>query len=74
MPPFQEESVICPRCESSIGILTIDGDPGYIIGCDSAGNPILLPVQGSSAKSPDSLPPQEYSEILEKIERELKKK
>ncbi len=48
MPPFQEESVVCPNCESSIKILVIQGDPGFIIGRNSNREVSLLPVQGST--------------------------
>lgn len=48
MPPFQDEYVVCPRCEASIRMLVVEGDPGYIIGAGPDGNPTLLPVQGSS--------------------------
>jgi hypothetical protein len=48
MPPFEEEFVVCPNCESSIKILVIQGDPGFIIGRDSDGEVTLLPVQGST--------------------------
>ena len=27
MPPFQDEFVVCPRCESRIRMLVIEGDP-----------------------------------------------
>lgn len=30
MPPFQDEYVVCPRCEARIKMLVIEGDPGYI--------------------------------------------
>lgn len=29
MPPFQDEYVVCPVCESKIRMLVIEGDPGY---------------------------------------------
>ena len=46
-PPFQDEYVVCPRCESRIKMMVIEGDPGYIIGCDVSHKPMLIPVQGS---------------------------
>src|SRR5258708_5514440 len=48
MPPLQEELVVCARCESRIKILVIEGDPGYVFGADPSGEPMLIPVQGSS--------------------------
>ncbi|MGB8725371.1 MAG: hypothetical protein WCD15_21635, partial [Terriglobales bacterium] len=47
MPPFQDEYVVCPRCESRIKMIVIEGDPGYIIGADPDGTPKLLPVVAS---------------------------
>ena len=55
MPPFQDEYVVCPRCESRIKIIVIEGDPGYIIGADPDGTPKLLPVQGSCKTDPSKL-------------------
>lgn len=72
MPPFQEDSVICPACECSIRILVVEGDPGYIIGRDSDGQPRLLPVQGSSAKPPELLSEPEREDILKKVQEQIK--
>ena len=73
MPPFQERSVVCPVCESSIGIQIIEGDPGYIIGRNPSGDPMLIPVQGSSAKPLESMAEHERQEILKKAEEEIAK-
>lgn len=70
MPPFEESSVICPSCESSIGILVIEDDPGYVIGSDINGNPILLPVQGSLEKDIALLSEDEKGVILKKFVQE----
>lgn len=67
MPPFQEESVVCPSCELTIKILVLDGDPGCIIGADENGKPRLIPVQGSKQKQPDEMSEQEISNILKNI-------
>jgi len=48
MPPLQEELVVCPKCESRIKLLVLTGDPGYVIGRAPNGEPMLIPVQGSS--------------------------
>ena len=48
MPPLQEQVVVCARCESRIKILVLGGDPGYVFGSDPSGEPMLIPVQGSS--------------------------
>lgn len=73
MPPFQEESVICPACESSIRIFMIEGDPGYIIGKNPNGEPMLIPVQGSSAKPVEAMTEAERQEILKNVEAEIAK-
>jgi hypothetical protein len=73
MPPFQDEYVVCARCESKIKMLVIEGDPGYIIGADSDG-PKLLPVQGSSQPHPNMLPDSEREAILADIRARFAKK
>jgi hypothetical protein len=74
MPPFQDEYVICPRCESTIKMLVIKGDPGYIIGADTDGNPKLLPVQGSRSPHPNKLSVAERDAILERVRAQLETK
>ncbi|MBC8433079.1 MAG: hypothetical protein H8D96_14300 [Desulfobacterales bacterium] len=64
MPPFQDEYVVCARCECKIKMLVIDGDPGYIIGADPDGIPKLLQVQGSSKPHPNMLSASERDAIL----------
>jgi hypothetical protein len=71
MPPFQEKSIICPVCECSIGILVIEGDPGYIIGRNPNGDPLLIPVQGSSAKPLETMTETERQEILKGVEKQI---
>lgn len=55
MPPFQDEYVVCPRCEARIKMLVIEGDRGYIIGVHHRGGPRrtpkLPPVQGSCKRN-----------------------
>lgn len=74
MPPFQDEYVVCPRCESRIRMLVIEGDPGYIIGAESDGNPKLLPVQGSASPHPSKLSTTERDVILAKVRAQLEGK
>jgi hypothetical protein len=66
MPPFEDEFVVCPRCEATIRMLVIEGDPGYVFGADASGNPTLLPVQGSSHPHPHTLTTEERRAILAK--------
>lgn len=73
MPPFQDEYVICPICESKIRMLIIEGDPGYIIGKSSEGELTLLPVQGSTEPHPDTLSQAEREAILSNIRAKLPK-
>lgn len=73
MPPFQDEYVVCARCESKIRMLVIEGDPGYIIGADPDGTPKLLPVQGSSKPHPATLSAKERAAILKQVETRFKK-
>jgi hypothetical protein len=73
MPPFQDEYVVCARCESTIRMLVVEGDPGYIIGADLDGSPRLLPVQGSSKPHPASLTPDERAAILANVQEQLGK-
>ena len=74
MPPFEEEYVVCPRCEASIRMLVIEGDPGYIIGADADGKPTLLPVQGSASPHPNRLTRAEREAILANVPEKLSKR
>ena len=74
MPPFQDECVICARCESRIKMVVIEGDPGYIIGAEPDGTPKLLPVQGSSKSHPNQLSATERDAILAQVRDQLEKK
>jgi len=74
MPPFQDEYVVCTRCESRIRMLVIEGDPGYIIGADSDGTPKLLPVQGSTKPHPSKLSAAEREAILAEVRAQLEAK
>jgi hypothetical protein len=74
MPPFQEEYVICPRCESKIHMIVLEGDPGYVIGATAGGEPTLLPVQGSSAPHPSTLSPEKREALLSDIKSRYPKK
>lgn len=67
MPPFQEEYVVCPRCESKIRIMVLEGDSRYIIGATAEGEPTLIPVQGSSAPHPSTLSPEKRESLLSDI-------
>jgi hypothetical protein len=66
MPPLQEELVVCAKCESCIKLLVLEGDPGYVIGRAPDGEPMLIPVQGSS-KEKLEISPKERKETLERI-------
>ena len=74
MPPFQDEYVVCPRCESRIRMLVIEGDPGYIIGSTAEGEPTPLPVQGSSLPHPNTLSSEERDAILSDVREKFLKK
>jgi hypothetical protein len=74
LPPFQDEFVICPQCESTIRMLVIEGDPGYIIGADADGSPKLLPVQGSSKPHPATLSAAERDTILAQVREQIAKR
>jgi hypothetical protein len=42
-------------CGSTIKMLALKGDPGYVAGLNPDGTPMLIPVQGSEAKSMEEL-------------------
>ncbi|MHB8581251.1 MAG: hypothetical protein ACYDA4_15515, partial [Ignavibacteriaceae bacterium] len=67
MPPMQENQVVCPMCETTIKMLVVEGDPGYVIGQGGDGQPTLLPVQGSTAKPINMLSKEERQIILAKV-------
>ena len=70
MPPFQEQFVVCPNCESTIKIMVLEGDPGYVLGRNHYGEPILIPVQGSS-KEALSLTQEEKERMLQKMKEKI---
>jgi len=69
MPPLQEELVVCPNCESRIKLLVLTGDPGYVMGRAPTGEPILIPVQGSSPEKL-AISDEERRALLEKISKD----
>lgn len=73
MPPLQEELVICPRCESRIKLLVLTGDPGYVMGRAPNGDPMLIPVQGSSPEKL-AISDEERRTILERMRKEWESK
>jgi hypothetical protein len=68
MPPIQETLIVCARCESRIKILVLEGDPGYIFGTDPSGEPMLIPVQGSSREKLE-ISDEERQKALEDVRR-----
>lgn len=66
MPPLQEDLVVCARCEIRIKVLVLEGDPGYVFGSDPSGEPMLIPVQGSS-KEKLEISLEERQKALEEI-------
>jgi len=68
MPPLQEELVISPRCESRIKLLLLSGNPGYVFGPEPNGEPMLIPVQGSS-KEKLEISVEERVRMLDAIRR-----
>lgn len=73
MPPMQEELVICPNCESRIKINVLSGDPGYVMGMTPEGEPMLIPVQGSS-KEKLEISEAERQRALDEIRKKWKRK
>ncbi|WP_156954298.1 hypothetical protein [Paraburkholderia acidipaludis] len=69
MPPFEDEYVVCARCEATIKMLVIEGDPGYIVGKNPGGESMLIPVQGSSKPHPTELSPEEREAMLENVKK-----
>lgn len=73
MPPLQEELVVCPRCKSRIKLLVLSGDPGYVMGCAPNGEPMLMPVQGSSEEKL-KISAEERQRALEEIRKRWEEK
>lgn len=68
MPPLQEEMVVCAQCESRIKLLVLTGDPGYVFGQAPDGEPMLIPVQGSS-KEKLEISSEERQRLLDEIKK-----
>lgn len=73
MPPMQEDLVVCPSCESRIKINVLSGDPGYVMGMSPDGEPMLIPVQGSSREKLE-MSAEERRRVLEEIREKWKQK
>jgi hypothetical protein len=73
MPPLQEELVVCPGCELRIKLMVLSGDPGYVIGRAPNGEPMLIPVQGSSHEKL-ALSAEERQRILEETTKHWENK
>lgn len=74
MSPMQEGQVVCPICKTTIKMLVIEGNPGYVIGQGADGEPTLLPVQGSTAKPINMLSKDEREAILKEVKDNIKGK
>jgi hypothetical protein len=61
---FKRERWECFGCGSTIKMLALEGDPGYIAGLNPDGSPKLIPVQGSDAKSLNELTAEEKDRML----------
>lgn len=71
MPPFEDEYVVCARCEATIKMHVLEGDPGYIIGKDPEGEPMLIHVQGSSKPHPMYLSHEEREAMLANVKKKF---
>ena len=63
-PPLSSDFVVCQRCHSRIKFLILEGSPEYVVGATPAGQPMLLPVQGSTAREPALLSQEEQREAI----------
>lgn len=73
MPPLQEDLVVCPQCESQIKLMVLSGDPGFVIGRAPNGDPMLIPVQGSSREKLE-IPDEKRREILDKLKEQWRER
>jgi hypothetical protein len=73
MPPLQEDLVVCSGCESRIKLLVLSGDPGYVMGRAPDGDPMLIPVQGSSREKLE-LSTEERQTILDRMKKDWEDK
>ncbi len=48
--PFQENTLVCPNCGRTIGLMVVSGDPGYIPGVNPDGTHFPMTVHGSRSK------------------------
>lgn len=72
VPLLVGQPLRCLACLRSIGVLVLDGDPGYVVGSVD-GTPALLPVQGSQAPPLSSLSVEERERMLQQAIRNLPK-
>ncbi len=61
-PPHKDSDLFCKGCGSSYNIISIDGDPGYIITSNGPAK-----VIGSDVPDFKDLPPEKQNEILKEI-------
>lgn len=61
-PPYDNSDLFCMGCGSSFNIMTIDGDPGYIIT-----NRGPLKVIGSTVPDFQDLPVEKQQELMKKV-------
>jgi hypothetical protein len=74
-PPTATDTVICPRCSSSIRIVVLPGDPGYLLGKNpSTGKEFLIYPQGSSAAPPSTLSEAERERIISEMKDAIDQK
>ena len=62
--------MVRPNCESTIKIIVLEGDPGYVLGRNHDGEPMLIPVQGSS-KEALALTQEEKERMLHKMKEKM---
>jgi len=69
-PPLKTEFVICPKCTAKIRVMVLDGDPGYMLGCDPSGKEFLFTAQGSSTKPVHELTQAEQEAIIAEVKKQ----
>lgn len=71
IPPLEREVIVCPACKSRIKVVVVSGDPGYVSASTPNGDPMLIPVHGSSPEKL-AMSAEDREKTLDEIRNRIK--